>query len=238
MASVLKVLFAFLHKLCLSGNYIKRFAGRWALFLAFLARRLSLWLLPWYKDPPGTSRWKPIPTETSSPCARANTHTVSRGSTGLRKDVLAGSTVPASASLPSLQEAERATGQPETVIPSGGVIPLPAPVSFLADRAPSPISAPDGRTPANQSSRNLSVHSRASEVHNIITHLHDSLHRPVDQPSQLRRETHRNLPGDKGRRHRGQDIDRPDLLSLQVAYASAFAPRLIPAIMICPFTRI
>jgi hypothetical protein len=213
MASVLKVLFVFLHKFGLSGNYIKRFAGRWPLFLAFLARRLSLWLFLWHKEP-GTSRWKPTPTETPSPCAGVNIYTVSRGPTGLRENMLAGSTVPASASLPSLQEPERATGQPETVVPPWGVIPLPAPVGRIADREPSPISAPDGRTPANRRSMNLSVHSNTCDVHDIITHLHESLHHPVDQPSQLRREAHYEPPSGQGQetsrsRHRSSGSSSP-----------------------------
>ncbi|KAI0253085.1 hypothetical protein BJV78DRAFT_239526 [Lactifluus subvellereus] len=173
MASALKVLLAFLPKLCSSANntasYIKRFARRLALFLAFLVPRFSVWLRSWHGEL-GTARQKSTPTEPPSPCcgASSSSRTVLHCSAGLGENLMACGTVPTLASGPSLQDPDRGTRQPATAAPSGGAI-LP----------------PDGRISANLSTTNLSVHSSANDRHNIFTHTLESFHTSVDQPSQL-----------------------------------------------------
>ena len=126
---------------------------------------------------------------------------MSRDSAGLRENIVACSTVPTSASVPSLQDPDRSTRQPATTIPSGGTFLPPGADSLTADHAPCLTSYPDERTPANPSPTSLSVHSSASDRRNIITHSLESLHAPVDQPSRLSRTTHRE-PG------QGQDTSQ------------------------------
>ncbi|KAI0253106.1 hypothetical protein BJV78DRAFT_241413 [Lactifluus subvellereus] len=224
MASVLKVLLAFLHKLHSSANYIKRFPRRLALFLGFLGPRFKVWLRSWHGES-GTTRRKSTPIEPPSPCTTASSHTVSPGSAGLRENLVACSTVPTSASVPSPQDPDRGTSQLPTAIPSGGAI-LP----------------PDGKTPENPSSTNLSVHSSASDRHNIITHSHESLHTPVDQPPRLARATHRELGQGQDtsqsieRRSRSSPTDglcqytRPALISIDAHVDDRNIPSISPAV--------
>ena len=190
MASVLNVLLAFLHKLCSSPNYITRYSRRLALFIAFLGPRFSVWLRSWHRES-GTTRQKSTPTIPPSPRTIASSRTVSLGSAGLGENIMACSTAPTSAaSVPSLQDPCRGTMQQAIAIPLGGAILLPGVDSLTADHAPCLTSSPDGTTPANLSSADLSVHSSASDRRNIITRSLEPLPTPVGQPSRLARATH------------------------------------------------
>ncbi|KAI0253078.1 hypothetical protein BJV78DRAFT_1351939 [Lactifluus subvellereus] len=209
MASVLKVLLAFLHKLYSSANYIRRFPRRLALFLAFLGPRFSVWLRSWHGES-GTARWRSRPIEPPSPCSRTSSRTVSRGSPGLRENLVACSTVPTSPSISSLQHPDRGTRQPATTTPSGDAILPPSLDSFTADHVPRLTSSPDGRIPANLSSTSLRVHSSASDRHNIITHPLESFHTPVDQSSQLERGQGQDASQSRERQFRSSfPTDRP-----------------------------
>jgi hypothetical protein len=219
MASALKVVLAFLHKLYSSGNHFKRFARRLALLLAFLGPRFSIWLRSLHRKS-GTTRRKSTPIEPPSPRATASSRTVSRDSAGLRENLVACSTVPTLASVPNLQDPDRSTRQPATTIPSGGAFLPPGADSLTADHAPCLTSSPDERTPANPGSTSLSVYSSASDRRNIITHSLESLHASVDQPSRLSRTTHRD-PG------QGQDTSQ----SIERQFRSSPTDRL------CQFPR-
>lgn len=200
MASVLKVILTFLHKLCPSGNNIKRFARRLVLFIAFLGSRLSIWLRSWHGKT-GTTRRKSTLAEPPSPCATASYRTVSPSSPDSRQNLVVCSTVPTSTSVPGLQNFYRGTSQLATAIPSEGAILPPGVDTLTADHIPCLTSSSDGRTPASLSSTNLSIHSSTSHGHNIITHSLESLHTPVNQPSGLAGAAHRE-PG------QGQDISQ------------------------------
>ena len=193
MASVLKLLLAFLHKLYSSPNYFKRFARRLVLFLAFLGPRFSVWLRSWHGES-GTARQKSTPTKPPSPCTTASSRTVLRDSAGLRENIVACSTVPTSAGVPSLQDPDHGTRQQAAAILSGGTILHPGVDNLIVNHASCLNIFLDGTTPANLSSTNLSVHSSASHGHKIITHPLEPLHTPVDQPSRLARATRRK-PG-------------------------------------------
>ena len=184
MASVLRIPLAFLHKLYSSPNHVKRFARRLALFLALLGPRFSVWLRSWHGES-GTTRRKSTPIDPPSPCTTTSSCTVSRDSAGLRENIVACSTVPTSASVPSLQDPDHGTRQPTTGTPSGGASLLPGLDSFAVDHVPCLTSSPDGRIAANLSSTNLSVHYSASDGHHTIRHPLEPFHAQADQPSHL-----------------------------------------------------
>ncbi|KAI0253074.1 hypothetical protein BJV78DRAFT_238777 [Lactifluus subvellereus] len=153
MASVLKVLLAFLHKLYSSGNYIKRFSWRFVLFLAFLGRKLRrLW-----HGESGTapSRRKSTPTEPPSPCARASSRTASRDSAGLGENLVACSFFPTSARVPSLQDPGRGrTRQPAAAIPPVSLhIPVDQPSRFSRAAHREPGRGRDTSRPMGRRSR-------------------------------------------------------------------------------------
>ncbi|KAI0253082.1 hypothetical protein BJV78DRAFT_239212 [Lactifluus subvellereus] len=153
MASVLKALLDFLHKLYSSGNYIKHFSWRFVLFLAFLGRKLRrLW-----PGESGTARRKSTPTEPPSPCARASSRTASRDSAGLKENLVACSIFPTSARGPGLQDPGRGrTRQPATTIP---LVSLHPPVDH-----PSRLSRAAHREPGRgrDTSRSMGRRSRSS----------------------------------------------------------------------------
>ena len=183
MASILRILLAFLHKSYSSPNYVKRFARRLALFLAFLGPRFSVWLRSWHGES-DTIRRKSKCTEPPSPCTTARSRTVSRDSAGLKENIVACSTVPTSVSVPSLRDPDRGTRRPATATPFRDAILPPGLDSFMVDHVPYVTSPSDGRIPANLSSTNLSVHRSASDGHNIIRHPLEPFHMPADQLSQ------------------------------------------------------
>jgi hypothetical protein len=208
MASVLRILLAFLHKLYSSPNYIKRFARRLALFLAFLGPRFSVWLRSWHGES-GTIRRKSKRTEPPSPCTTARSRTVSWDSAGLRENIVACSTVPTSVSVPSLQDPDRGTRQPATATPLRDVILPPGLDSFTADHVPCVTSSSDGRIPANLSSTNLSVHRSASDGHNIIRHPLEPFHTPADQLLQCELGQGQDASQSRERQFRSSPTDYP-----------------------------
>jgi hypothetical protein len=183
MASVLKIILGFLHRLHFPKDcYTKRCSGLWARLLTFIFRKLGLSSL-WRKSP-GTFH-KERPADPSVFCVDARAYSVLGGST----DVIAASNVPTSASLPDLRE--HAPGQLTTAIPPGPITP---PVlhtgNLTADRA---LSAYDVTCPGNRSSANLSIRSCASDRLSILTQSGESLRAPIGQPSRLSRGTYRQF---------------------------------------------
>jgi hypothetical protein len=186
MTSLLRILLTFLRsRLRFAHGYVKPVLGRLAFYLAFLGRRLSVWPLwrrLWYGGL-GISRTKPGPAELPLPCARvrSSTHTVLGGSIGPNQNVMAASTVPASASLPILQDRET----PTATTPSGCAIPSPDISNLTADYALHLASASDEGSSANRSTPNLDVYRNASDRLSIIMQSQNSLRAPVGQPSRL-----------------------------------------------------
>ena len=179
MVSVLKILLDFLRRLRFPKDYPKRCSGHWAWLLTFIFRRLSLWRL-WSRKTDTIPKTRPAGP--SFPCVEARGYSVLGGSA----DVIAASTVPTSASLPSLQE--RAPRQLTTASPSG--TPAPTTANLTADRPPFSY---DTKRPGSRSSAEVSTHSRASDRLSILTQSRESLRAPVGQPSRLPRATYRQF---------------------------------------------
>ena len=179
MAPIFKVL-EFLHIIRVAKDYIKRFPCRGASLLAFLGRKL----ISWWRFCFG--RFGSLKSIESSPLGiQASSYSVSGGSTIVREYVTAASSVPTSASRPSLHES--ADEQPASVTQAVGThLPVPASISVdhsHAHNAPHPL---DGRSLVNHSYANLSaisIQSRASDKYSIITNSRESLRAPLGQPS-------------------------------------------------------
>ena len=188
MASVLKVL-EFLRITRIARDYIRRFPGRRASLLAFLRRKLNTWCRYWL------GRLKPADCPFSG--IEASSYSVSGGSAVVREYVVAASSVPPSASLPSLHEhAER---QLAAVAQTVGVDP-PVLASITAEH-PQTLHPPHslgGRSLSNRNTGNLSavsIQSSASDRYSIITNSRESICHgaPLGQPSRLRRATYPQL---------------------------------------------
>ena len=180
MASILKIL-EFLRKLCTATDYITRFPGRGVPLLAFLGRKLLIWWRSWFGKP-----GRPKPAEPPSFGTKASSFSVSDGSAVVREYVISASSVPLSASHPSLHETE---SQPPAVTQTVSVRHPPVPAGPSADRshAHDPPSHPLGeRSFVNRSYATLSavsIQSRASDRFSIITTSRDALRSTHGRPS-------------------------------------------------------
>jgi hypothetical protein len=176
MASLLKALLEFLRSLRFPTHFIKRCSGYWQWLWTFIFRRLGLWRCR-PKNPDTVRKPRPAEPSESFPCV------------GTGGYVVAASTVPTSASLPDLRE--RAPRQLTTATPSAAKFPPVQTIGNLsADRAP---SAYDVTLPANCSSANISIQSRASDRLSILTQSRESLRGPVGQPSRSSRGAYRQF---------------------------------------------
>ncbi len=182
MASILNVLLEFLRKLCFTRGSIHHCIKRWALFLAFLGRRLGVNHL-WHDGKRGTSH-KPIQAE------RSFSRTGARLQLG--ESVVAASHIPTSVSHTSLHDVSGATEQPQTTS-SRASPPASLTVEPRRDHA-HPTTVLDAGIHSNRSSANLSTLSRASDRLSIIqTHSRESLHAPVGQTTRFPRAPHRQF---------------------------------------------
>ena len=194
MAPLLRKIFlTFLSKLRSARDYTKCCLGRLALLLAFLAnRRFSKW---WRPGKPGT----PQTLKLADPPllgTEANSYSVPGGPAIVKQYTVAASSVPASASLPSLHE--RVERQPATAAPlvdsdseSDARVGTPPALAILpAENSHShdPLHPLGGRGLVDLNSGNLcaaSIHSRASDRFSIITTSRDSLRATHGQPSRI-----------------------------------------------------
>ena len=166
MVSVLNVLLYFLRRLRFTGDYIKRFVGRWVLLLAFIGRRSSTgaWLRTWPGDP------TPNPAEPSFPCARASTtQSVSDGSAVSREYVVAGCAVPAPVSLQ-----EHAPRQTTTITQSA------SPYGHEPSTSPTDHGS---RREQSSSSVVVEVQSPSTESLPITSPIPSYIHEEYPQPS-------------------------------------------------------
>src|ERR1700679_2826739 len=108
----LKIFLTFLIKLRFAREYTKRFLGRLALLFFLARRKFGKW---WHSRPgkPGTSQTLK-PADPPFLRTEANSHSVSGGQATVKQYTVAASSVPASASLPSLHQ--RVERQPALVI--------------------------------------------------------------------------------------------------------------------------
>ena len=194
-----KVFLAFLSKFHFARDYTKRCLGRLALLLAFLGRKFNQW---WYSRPgkPATSQtFKPADPPFRTGGTEANSYSVSNGLAIVKQYTVAASSVPESASLPSLHE--RVERQPATADTRVGTPPVEQSHSHN-----SPYSL-GGRGLVNRSSGSLSaasIRSRASDRFSIITTSRDSLRatsRTHGQPSRLPTADHLRSGRDPVNRH-------------------------------------
>jgi hypothetical protein len=182
MPSILNFLLNFLRKLRLTrGVSIHYFIKRWALFLAFLRRRLGVNHL-WHDRKRGTPH-KPSQEERSPSGTGARLE--------LGEYVVAASQIPASASHPNLPDVVVTTGQPQTTSSSRASPPASLTVEPHRDHAhPTALTV----IHSNRSVANLSTHSRASDRLSIIqTHSRESLHAPGGQTTRFPRGPHRQF---------------------------------------------
>jgi hypothetical protein len=195
MAPVLDVLLDILRILRFARDYIKRFPGRGASLLALLGRKLAAWWRFWRGKLGSHGGRKPakrpfVGTEASS-------YSVSGGSTAVGGYVVAASSVPPSASHPSLHE--RTDGQQQQLgtvaYPVGTHHPVIASLSVDHPYGHHPPHAL-GTRGFHHSSGNLSaasIQSRASDRFSIITTSRDSIRSTHGQPSRLPRAAHRQF---------------------------------------------
>ena len=196
MAPVLK-LHKFLRIIRIARDYIKRFPARGASILAFFGRKLNRWCRFWlgiFGHP------TPKPAERQFGGPKASSSSVPGGFAAAGECVVAASYVPASASHPNLHEHDHTESQRCQPAQTADVYP-PVLASNAVDHSPTlklkSLNLPDplgGGSFVNRSSDNLSVvsiHSRASDRHSIITNSRESIRATLGQPSRLSRETHR-----------------------------------------------
>ena len=200
-----KIFLTSLRKLRFAGDYTKRCLGRLALFFAFLGRKFSKW---WHSRPgkPGSCQTLK-PADPPFRCTEANSYSVSGGPAIAKRYTVAASSVPASASLPSLHDpVER---QPATAAaPTVDAIGTPPPAED--SHGHNPLHPLGGRGLANLSSGNLSAASRASDRFSIITASRDSLRATQDQPPRVIRGVHRQvLRGPDPSQSKGQATPSP-----------------------------
>ena len=172
-----KIFLAILSKLRFSTDYTKRCLGRLALLLVFLGRKFSQW---WHSRP-----GKPASSQTlkPDPLFRTGGTEANSGPVFVKQYTVAASSVPASASHPSLHE--RVEGQPATAdtrtpveLSHGHNSPYPLGGSGLVNRSVGNLSI-------------ASIQSRASDRLSIITSSRDSLRATTHgQPSLLPSAAH------------------------------------------------
>jgi hypothetical protein len=187
-----KIFLTFLSKLRFARNYTKCCTGRLArpllLFLASASGRK--W---WHSRPgkPGTSHRDTLNGKPADPpflATEANSYSVSGGPAIPKQYTVAASSVPASASLPSLHE--RVERQPATVAPI---------VDTRVGTPPALANPLGGRGLVNRSSESLSaasIRSRASDRFSIIITSRDSLRATHGQPSRNPVGFHRRFEHD------------------------------------------
>ncbi len=183
MASVLKLFRDILCKLRFTRRFVHHSFGRWALFLAFLGRRLGVWR-PWSDGERGA-------TGTFQKAEEAERSSPGTGSLDSREHVVAASYIPASASRLTLHNASSTTRQPQPATTSGATPPAPA---DLTTEPPSHrdhanhSSDFDARIHPDRRSTDSSIRSRSSDRLSIIqAHSRESVHTPVGQPTQFPR---------------------------------------------------
>jgi hypothetical protein len=196
MAPILKVLLKLLRTIRFARDYIKRFPRCAGSLLALLGRKLNVcWRFCFGKS---GSIGRPKPADRPFLGTEASSYSVSGGSAVVREYVVAASsTVPVSASRPSLYE--RTETQPAISGQSIGVHP-----SLVANPSVDRLHAPNSSQPlggkglVNRSSRSpsgVNIQSRASDRFSIITNSQESTGAPSGQPSRLFRETHPQVGG-------------------------------------------
>ena len=180
-----KIVLAFLSKLRFARDYAKCCLGRLALLFAFLGRKFSKWChsRPGKPDTSKTLKTADPPFHDSD----GNSYSVTGGPTIVKQYTIAGSSVPTSASLPSLHE--RVERQPATAATT---------VNARVGTLPAPAHDPVNRRSASIGS----TQSRASDRFSVITTSHDSTRATHDQPSRLPRATHRQGPDPSRSRER------------------------------------
>ncbi|SRR6266702_654194 len=190
MASVLKLFHDILCKLRSTRGFVYHFFRHWALFLAFLGRRLGVCRL-WDDRKRGTFP-KAEQSQRPSPCTGT--------SLDFREYVIAASYIPApatrSASHPDLHYVSSATRQPQPATASDS--PL-APANLTVE-PPShrdhvnPSSVFGARIDPNRRSTSSSIRRRSSDRPSIVqTHSRESLPTPVSQPTQFPKAPHRHF---------------------------------------------
>jgi hypothetical protein len=181
MAPVLKVFLEFLRVIRFARDYIKRSPRSAGSLFALLSRKLNVWWQFWLGKLGSLGR--PKPAERSFLGTEASSHSSSGGLAVVRGYVVAASSVPASASHPSLHEhTER---QPavitQTVDDHSPVLTSP---SIDHPHAPNP-SHPRLVNRKSGSLRAASIRSHASDRLSIITDSRESLRAPLGQPSRF-----------------------------------------------------
>jgi len=230
MASLLRVLLEFLHRLRPAKDHIKRFLRRWTSLrvLAYLVRKMGEWRFLW-PNKPGTVG-DPKPAEPSFPSDSAGSFSVSGGSGylgGIGGYAAATSTVPASANQPL--DRERADLQSDSAPPNPMLSIYSEPLwaagpsttnrtvsagsiqSRASDRF-SLHSAGSVQSRANYSAG--SVQSRASDRFSMISTSRTSLRSPAQndpsRPSRDPRATFRQFGrGPRTSRSRGRSSRSP-----------------------------
>ena len=157
MASVLKLFHDFLYKLRFTRGFVHRFFRRWALFFAFLGRKLSVWRL-WDDKRRGTFP-RVEQAQRSSPCTGTDLD--------FREYVVAASYVPASATRSasnpaSLHYVSSATQQPQPATVSGTPLALSVESPSHRDHV-NPSSVSDARIDPGRRSSDSSVRRRSSD---------------------------------------------------------------------------
>lgn len=198
MATVLTVLLDILRILRFARDYIKRFPGRGASLLALLGRKLTTWWRCW-RGKLGSHGGRKT-TRRPFVGTQASSYSVSGGPAIVGGYVVAASSVPPSASNPSLHE--RTDGQqllPTVVYTADPHPPVVASLSVdhpYGHNLSQPLST---RSLVNRSSGNLSaasaasIQSRASDRFSIITTSRESIRDTHGQPSRLPRAAHRQF---------------------------------------------
>ena len=178
MASIHQILLKLLRIFRSAREITRRTFGRWALFIAFLGRRLSELGHSWHHGKPGT---RPNP-KAPFPGNSGRSYSVSGGSTASEGHVVvAASQVPVSeaASEPRSQD------EPALANPGPSLAPDTLPIAQPLPRTSSPTHSIYGRSLGDGSSGNLSIQNRASERLSRITNLRESRRAPVGQPSRF-----------------------------------------------------
>ena len=179
MASILKLLLYLLRKLRFTRGSVYHCIKRWALFLAFLGRKLGVNYL-WHDGKRGTSHKL---AQEERPSSGMGAHLK------LGEHVVAASQVPSSANHPNLPDVPSATGQPQITRASP-----PASLTVEPPRDHTHTTAALAVIHSNRSASNLSTHSRASDRLTIIqTHSRESFHAPVGQETRFPRAPHRQF---------------------------------------------
>ncbi|KAF8262093.1 hypothetical protein EI94DRAFT_1744504 [Lactarius quietus] len=183
MASVVKLFHDILRNLCFTRHF--RFFRRWALFLAFLSRRLSVWRPSWrlWDDQERGAFPKAKSAQRSSSCTGPNL--------GSRECVAAASCIPPSATRSASGSSilSSTTQQPRATVTGAPLAPTQLSVepSNHQDHV-NPSSVFDARTDPNPGRSTDSTHSsvqrRSSDRAAIIqTHFRESLPTLVGQPT-------------------------------------------------------